>query len=263
MTATQTVGTPEYFVVTGTIAGIVAFNAAVEVKINAGYAPIGIPYTDGVNIEQVMFRGVVASFIAQYAILALPGASLAGYQVVDTGGGHVGADPTGLMNDPTVYTASVVVDGGAPQLIDVTGSAAQDYTTLITELQTDTVGATWALVGGDLRLTSNTTGVTSTIAITDVDLFATITGFVTINAAVPGTNTSPDSFQVDGNQAADFQSGYRFTVSGSTGNDGVYTVYPTGPIVIGGPLTNIPVVETVPDSTPDGFIVAYAPSVGP
>jgi hypothetical protein len=109
-----------------------------------------------------------------------------GYQGVDVGGGKAGGTATGLANDATVYTASVVVDGGAPQAISVVGSAAQTYTTLLAELNADTTGADWAINGGNLRLTSTSTGTGSTIAITDTDLFATLTGFVAVTAAVPG-----------------------------------------------------------------------------
>jgi len=117
------------------------------------------------------------------------GVFTAGTQEVDVGGTRVGGDVTGLLNDATVYTAAVVVDGGASQPIAVTGSAAQSYTTLLSELNTDTTGAVWSLVGGNLLLTSSSTGVTSTIAITDTDLFSTLTTFVAVNAAVAGTGS--------------------------------------------------------------------------
>jgi len=111
----------------------------------------------------------------------------AGTQEVDVGGTRVGGDTTGLLNDATVYTASVVVDGGSSQPIAVTGSTAQTYTALLSELNTDTTGAVWSLVGGNLLLTSSSTGVTSTIAITDTNLFSTLTTFVAVNAATAGT----------------------------------------------------------------------------
>jgi hypothetical protein len=53
-------------------------------------------------------------------------------------------------------------------------------------LDTDTTGATWSIIGGNLVCTSSTTGESSTIAITDTDLFLTLTDFVAVNAAVPG-----------------------------------------------------------------------------
>jgi hypothetical protein len=113
----------------------------------------------------------------------------AGTQEVDVGGTRVGGDTTGLANDATVYTASVVVDGGSPQAIDVTGSAAQTYTTLLTALNDDTTGAVWSLTGGNLLLTSDSTGVNSSIAITDTDVFSTLTEFVAVDAATAGTGS--------------------------------------------------------------------------
>jgi hypothetical protein len=111
----------------------------------------------------------------------------AGYQVVDVGGAIAGASATGLANDATVYTATITVDGVAMP-IAITGNTAQDYTTLLAELNTDLgASATASIVGGNIRVTSSTTGITSTVAIVDVDLFATLTDFVTIVAAVAGT----------------------------------------------------------------------------
>jgi hypothetical protein len=115
------------------------------------------------------------------------GTAVAGYQVVNVGGAKTGVDSTGLTNDATVYTASISVDGVAKP-IAVTGSAAQTYATLISEINTDLgASATAALVGGNIRVTSATTGSSSTVAITDTDLFGTLTGYVAILTAVAGT----------------------------------------------------------------------------
>ena len=110
-----------------------------------------------------------------------------GYQVVDVGGAKVGGDPTGLTNDATVYTASIIIDGGAPQGISIVGSAAQDFTSLLTELGLDITGAFIDIVTGNITITSNTPGAVSAVAITDVDLFSSLTGYVGINSAVAGT----------------------------------------------------------------------------
>lgn len=109
----------------------------------------------------------------------------AGFQDGDYGGALTGGTATGLANDATVYTATVTVDGGADP-ISIVGSAAQTYTALISELDTDTTGGTWAINGGELRCTSSTTGETSTVSTVDTDLFATLTDFVSFNTAVPG-----------------------------------------------------------------------------
>jgi hypothetical protein len=133
--------------------------------------------------HQEHLMAVVAEFLTGQA-----SAAVSGYQVVNVGGAKVGGSATGLANTAQVYTASVVVDGGASQPIAVTGSTAQTYTTLLAELNTNTTGATWALVGGNLRCTSDSVGANSSVAITNVDLFSTLTNFVAILAAVAGTD---------------------------------------------------------------------------
>lgn len=109
----------------------------------------------------------------------LPLESTAGFAVLDFGvlpkGGNT---PTGLANDATAYTASIDVDapGGAVS-VSVTGSAAQTFTALVTELNTDLGGAaTAALVGGTIVITSATTGLASAVVVTDTDLFASVKG---------------------------------------------------------------------------------------
>lgn len=118
----------------------------------------------------------------------------AGFQVVDVGSAQLGASATNLVGG-TTYTASVVVDGGISQPISILGSAALSYTTLVAQLQSNTVGATWSLVGGNLLCTSNSVGATSTVAITAGTLFAApLAGFIAINPAIQGT--SPGTFQL-------------------------------------------------------------------
>lgn len=111
----------------------------------------------------------------------------AGYQDVIFGVAKAGGDPTGLANDATVYTASVTVDGVAHP-IAVTGSIAQTFTTLLNEINTDLTGfATASLVGGNIRITDTFTGIpVSSVAITDTDLFSTLTNYSSIGTAVNG-----------------------------------------------------------------------------
>ena len=124
----------------------------------------------------------------------------AGSQIVDVGGAKAGATATGLANSAEVYGMTVAVDGGAAQQISVTGSAAQTYTTLLAEINTDLTGATCALVGGNLKITSDTTGASSSIAITNTAgtasnaLLSTLTSFVAVRTASAGTVTN-DNWQ--------------------------------------------------------------------
>jgi hypothetical protein len=140
-----TVGAITYVVVSGTVAGIAAFNTAVEAQIALGYAPLGAPYTDGTGIWQTMFIGSAASFVSEYAITAV-----------------------------------------------------------------DNVGPVY-------------------------------------------------SFTVAGDQTQNFNPGYKFTVTRSTGNNGVYTVVSS----VYGVATVITVEEVVVSAVVDGFVEGWSPSVGP
>jgi hypothetical protein len=117
----------------------------------------------------------------------------AGSQVVDVGGAKTGARATGLANDATSYTYQISVDGGGTQTINVTGSTAQTYTNLITQINADITGATVALEAGNLKFTSGTTGASSSIALTSggggTNLFSTLTNFVAVRSASAGTTT--------------------------------------------------------------------------
>ena len=137
-----TYATPEYLLVT---AAPGALGAAVEAQVANGYAPIGAPTTNAGNLEQVMFRGAVESFTAEYAVTA-------------------------------------------------------------------------AVIG------------------------------------------PPSTLTISGNHAINFNAGYKFTVIGSTGNDGILTVKSS---TYSAPNTIITTEETLASAVGDGKIVAFAPSVGP
>lgn len=75
----------------------------------------------------------------------------------------------------------------------------------------------------------------------------------TITGLVLGSN---GSFIVAGDQALNFPAGFRFTVTGSVGNSGVYTVAPRGSKFT--TSTTIHVVELVASATVDGIILHTA-----
>lgn len=120
-----------------------------------------------------------------------------GYQIVNVGGAATGTTATGLVGT-TTYTATIAVDGGAAQTITVLGSNATTFADLVTQINGQLTGALVFLVGGNLRVTSNTTGVTSTIAITDgtTPLFGSLTGYVAIDTAVAGVTTTGNTIIV-------------------------------------------------------------------
>lgn len=140
-----TTSTLEYEVVTGTIAAIGTFNAAIAAKVEQGFSPAVIAQTDGTNIWQLMIKGAPTSFTLAWAISLAPTVGIAG--------------------------------SGAFTIV------------------------------GDVR--------------------------------------------------AYFSVGFKFTVTGSTGNDGIYTVL-SEPTFAGG-NTTIPVKEAVVSAVADGKVIRYAP----
>lgn len=116
-----------------------------------------------------------------------------GRQMVDVGGAKTGASATGLANSAEVYGALVSVDGGANQQVSITGSAAQTYTNLITQINADLTGATASIVAGNIEIKSSSTGASSSIAITNSAgtasnvLFTTLTNFRAVMSAEAGT----------------------------------------------------------------------------
>jgi len=105
----------------------------------------------------------------------------AGYAHIKFGPNFPGGSstPTGLANDATVYTATVRIDG-TNRAVSIVGSAAQTFTTLMTELNTDL--STWSTVvldGDTIKITSLTTGATSAVFVSDSGanfLFASLRG---------------------------------------------------------------------------------------
>lgn len=120
------------------------------------------------------------------------------------------ANPTGLPNDATNFTASVTVDG-IPYAVQVTGSAAQTFGTLVAELNTDLSGIATAAIGdgttatngyvipnGQLGIVSDTTGLASEVVISDVNLFSSLRGYIQLGT--PGNGLPANmNLQVFGN----------------------------------------------------------------
>ena len=93
---------------------------------------------------------------------------------------------------PVTYAATITVDGVAKS-ISVVGSAAQTYTTLVNEINTDLgASATAAIVGGNIVITSATTGVDSSVSVLDSTLFKAVTGFKQLVTPVAGASDFVD-----------------------------------------------------------------------
>lgn len=110
-----------------------------------------------------------------------------GHQTVDLDGSAVGAGATGLANDATEYTATITIDG-TPIPVLVVGDDAQTFDELIAVIN-GLLGAAGeiGISGGNLQVISASAGLSSTVSITDVDLFMSLTNFVQIFPAVNGT----------------------------------------------------------------------------
>ncbi len=111
--------------------------------------------------------------------LGLPLLATAGSCRIKLGPNFPGGDssPTGLANDATVYTATVIVDG-LTEAVSIVGSAAQTIATLVTELNTD-LSAAVVLEGDEIVITSTTTGAVSSVFVSDTGanfLFAGLRG---------------------------------------------------------------------------------------
>ena len=125
------------------------------------------------------------------------GSATSGSQVVDVGGAQTPTSLTGLVA-LTTYTANITIDG-TTYPISTLGSAAATYTELIAVINASISGATAALVGGNIKVTSYTTGTFSTVLIVDTGpnfLFASLTTYVAINAAVAGSYVNDKEYTV-------------------------------------------------------------------
>ena len=97
------------------------------------------------------------------------------------------------VDGTATYTASINVDGGAIP-ISVTGWDNQTVTDLLATLNgaSNLNGAATASLtsSGDIVVTSATTGTSSTVVITDTDLFSSLTNYTLIGSAHTGTTTT-------------------------------------------------------------------------
>ena len=133
---------------------------------------------------------ITTSSLTGYSPISSP---TAGIQIVDVGGNKTGLSSTGLLlpiGSPvpieTTYTATITIDGSIVSNISVVGTNAQTYTELLFEINADLTGAVATLDNGNILITSDTVGLSSTVLIADTDLFSSLTGYVAISPPVDG-----------------------------------------------------------------------------
>lgn len=113
-------------------------------------------------------KGTLGSIAANAADPSTANAGFAkGYQIYSVN--ESVQNPTGLANDATVYTATVLVDGSRTISISVTGSAAQTPANLINEINADLGAYATATLESSvgIRITSSKGYGTSIVQITD------------------------------------------------------------------------------------------------
>lgn len=174
----------------------------VTITVNLNEAePVGQSSTDILPPEENAEAAFVFDEIGLFTT-GLPLTATSGYQTVEVGT-KVEASDTGLLPS-TLYDFQIAIDGSPAQLVTITtpvsGSGVGGeilYSDLLTLINAHIVMATFASADisqatfGKLKFVSATTGNTSTIALTDgggpnTALFASLTGYTTINAAVTG-----------------------------------------------------------------------------
>ncbi len=151
-----------------------------------------------------------------------------GFWTANFGGTLTTSVLTGLSNQAcATFGFDVSVDSGPTQQIRITGDDAQNVGNLINEINTKLSGAVAGLVAGNFVITSLSEGNNSSIAVTNISLFACMNGFVSIDGATPGMGSC--EIYVKRGSVSDY--GVIKVGSGITVNEGVISVdsgtYPT------------------------------------
>lgn len=110
----------------------------------------------------------------------------AGYQDVNFGGSIT--DELNATNLAAgTHTATINVNG-SPIQISINAALATNFADLVTEINNDLGGiATASIVNGNIRVSSNSVGSSSTILIVDTDLFVNATGYASLLLPINGT----------------------------------------------------------------------------
>ena len=96
----------------------------------------------------------------------------------------------------------MAINGSDATEYDITTTSTDTYAALMVLLNAQNTGATWTLVDGDLRLTSDAVTGVSTIAVTagsSVDLLAALS--ITMETAVTGDTTPPSEIPANYHKA--------------------------------------------------------------
>ena len=131
---------------------------------------------------------------------------------------------TGL-NPATTYTFGVTFNGSATVNISFLGSDIQTFQELFDQITTAI--AQYGSIGidnGDVVVYSSSTGISSSVNITDDNVFSLITGFVGTQTPSSTPNTFDKAFRIEGNFYSTFVDAGELVVTGSTYYNGNYTI---------------------------------------
>lgn len=131
---------------------------------------LGITYTGGFHSLQIYVNGQ-KQIVNRRGFIEIGHSTLSVYH----------SDSTGLNNDPTVYSFNISVDGGGAISINVTGSDCQNYKEMVNainvQLALSGVAARAVVYEGVIAFFTDSSGNSSTISITDVNLVSSLSGF--------------------------------------------------------------------------------------
>ena len=152
-----------------------------------------------------------------------PGIPTPAVAEVYTGTNAIGATD---YSAPNTLTFDVAVDGGAPQTITLNAAYANQTELLNATvgvegydgINAQLVGATASIVGGNLVITSGTTGATSDIAVSNVTPSGTAVDIATGTTTVAGADATNPNFTPTWNAALDFDGAG--TLQTATSTDG-------------------------------------------
>ena len=124
------------------------------------------------------------------------GAATAGTADVYVGGEPLGTVVPGVATQN--WEVDVTIDGGSLQQLAIAVNIADDYDTIAATLSTAITGGTCAFVAGAFRVTSATTGGSSTVVVAAGTLGTTSDLFAAITAAAAGSPTIDFEAPIDG-----------------------------------------------------------------
>lgn len=115
-----------------------------------------------------------------------------GFKRVLFGAGITGTTSTGLSG-LTSRTVDITVNGGAPQTITEIDNNLTTFNAVITALNTQLVGAKATIINGQIVIYSLTTGLTSSINISNDNFFTVMASYSGVSASVAGDTKTIDT----------------------------------------------------------------------